>query len=101
MVLLTLPARHLGALSLIGKYAFANKTDSQKTNESNNAFFELKDTRMATAIIRQNLPRDTFNEFILQVASNSYASSFANFSGASNSMGDGRYYYGEQTDGKV
>ena len=94
-----IPLWENGSLSLMGKYAFANKTDAQKSNESNNSFFELKDTWMGTAIIRQNLPRDTFNEFTLQVANNSYASSFANFSGASNSMGNGRYYYGEQTAG--
>ena len=54
---------------------------------------------MTTAIVRQNLPRDAFNEFTLQVANNSYASSFANFSGASNSMAAGRYYYGDHSDG--
>ncbi len=54
---------------------------------------------MATAIIRQELERKGFNEFTLQVANNSYASSFANFSGASNSMASGRYYYGDHTNG--
>lgn len=29
-----------GSLSLMGKYAFANKTDDQKNNESNNSYFE-------------------------------------------------------------
>ncbi|WP_336983908.1 MULTISPECIES: carbohydrate porin [unclassified Cedecea] len=94
-----IPLWEKGSLSLMGKYAFANKTDDQKDNENNGSFFKLKDTWMATAIVRQDLPRDTFNEFTLQVANNSYASSFANFSGASNSMAPGRYYYGEQTDG--
>ena len=50
-----------GSLSLMGKYAFANKTDDQKDNENNGSFFKLKDTWMATAIVRQDLPRDTFN----------------------------------------
>ncbi|WP_213714611.1 carbohydrate porin [Cedecea lapagei] len=94
-----IPLWEKGSLSLMGKYAFANKTDDQKDNENNGSFFKLKDTWMATAIVRQDLPRDTFNEFTLQVANNSYASSFANFSGASNSMASGRYYYGDQTDG--
>jgi len=96
-----IPLWEKGSLSLMGKYAFANKTDAQKSEEKDGSFFKLKDTWMATAIVRQELPRDAFNEFSLQVANNSYASSFANFSGASNSMGDGRYYYGEQTDGKA
>ncbi|HEY3588545.1 MAG TPA: carbohydrate porin [Buttiauxella sp.] len=88
-----------GSLSLMGKYAFANKTDDQKTNEDNGSFFKLKDTWMTTAIVRQELPRDAFNEFTLQVANNSYASSFSNFSGASNSMAAGRYYYGDHSNG--
>ena len=88
-----------GSLSLMGKYAFANKTDEQKKNESNNSYFELKDTWMATGIVRQALDRDGFNEFTLQVANNSYASSFSNFSGASNSMAQGRYYYGDHSNG--
>lgn len=88
-----------GSLSLMGKYAFANKTDEQKKNESNNSYFELKDTWMATGIVRQALDCDGFNEFTLQVANNSYASSFSNFSGASNSMAQGRYYYGDHSNG--
>lgn len=88
-----------GSLSLMGKYAFANKTDDQKKNESNNSYFEMKDTWMATGIVRQGLDRDGFNEFTLQVANNSYASSFSNFSGASNSMAQGRYYYGDHSNG--
>ncbi|MGZ0800222.1 carbohydrate porin [Kluyvera ascorbata] len=88
-----------GSLSLMGKYAFANKTDDQKRNESNNSYFEMKDTWMATAIVRQELDRKGFNEFTLEVANNSYASSFSNFSGASNSMAQGRYYYGDHTNG--
>lgn len=88
-----------GSLSLMGKYAFANKTDDQKRNESNNSYFKMKDTWMATAIVRQELDRKGFNEFTLQVANNSYASSFSNFSGASNSMAQGRYYYGDHTNG--
>ncbi|OAT54750.1 maltoporin [Kluyvera georgiana ATCC 51603] len=88
-----------GSLSLMGKYAFANKTDDQKNNESNNSYFEMKDTWMATGIVRQELERKGFNEFTLQVANNSYASSFSNFSGASDSMANGRYYYGDHSNG--
>lgn len=88
-----------GSLSLMGKYAFANKTDDQKDNENNNSYFEMKDTWMATGIVRQELERKGFNEFTLQVANNSYASSFSNFSGASDSMANGRYYYGDHSNG--
>ena len=46
----------------------------------------MKDSWMLTSVLRQNLQRDTFNEFTLQVANNSHASSFASFSDASNTM---------------
>lgn len=94
-----IPLWQNGSLSLMGKYAFANKTDDQKNNESNNSYFEMKDTWMATGIVRQELERKGFNEFTLQVANNSYASSFSNFSGASDSMANGRYYYGDHSNG--
>ncbi|ECC6546333.1 carbohydrate porin [Salmonella enterica] len=84
---------------VMGKYAFANKTDEQERNEDNNSFFKLKDTWMATAIVRQELPKDGFNEFTLQVANNSYASSFAEFTGSSDSISSGRYYYGDHSNG--
>lgn len=88
-----------GALSLMGKYAFANKNDQQEKNEDNGSYFKLKDTWMATGIVHQELDRKGFNEFTLQVANNSYASSFSNFSGASNSMAAGRYYYSDHSNG--
>ena len=94
-----IPLWNNGSLSLMGKYAFANKNDEQEKNEDNNSYFRLKDSWMATGIIRQELARKGFNEFTLQVANNSYASSFSNFSGASNSMAHGRYYYGDHTNG--
>ncbi|HCT5115683.1 TPA: carbohydrate porin [Salmonella enterica] len=87
------------SFSVMGKYAFANKTDEQERNEDNNSFFKLKDTWMATAIVRQELPKDGFNEFTLQVANNSYASSFAEFTGSSDSISSGRYYYGDHSNG--
>ncbi|OMP95902.1 carbohydrate porin [Raoultella terrigena] len=94
-----IPLWQKGSLSLMGKYAFANKSDQQKENEDNSGYFKLKDTWMVTGIVRQELERKGFNEFTLQVANNSYASSFSNFSGASNSMAHGRYYYGDHSNG--
>lgn len=69
-------------LSLMAKYSAPNKTDQQQDNENDNSYFEMKDSWMLTSVLRQNLQRDTFNEFTLQVANNSYASSFASFSDA-------------------
>lgn len=82
-------------LSLIAKYSAPNKTDQQQDNENDSSYFEMKDSWMLTSVLRQNLQRDTFNEFTLQVANNSYASSFASFSDASNTMAHDRYYYGD------
>ncbi|ELR9828589.1 carbohydrate porin [Salmonella enterica] len=94
-----IPLWDKSSFSAMGKYAFANKTDEQERNEDNNSFFKLKDTWMATAIVRQELPKDGFNEFTLQVANNSYASSFAEFTGSSDSISSGRYYYGDHSNG--
>ncbi|KHS84454.1 MULTISPECIES: carbohydrate porin [Pectobacterium] len=88
-----------GSLSLMGKYAMANKTDTQKSNEDNNTYFQLKDAYVAAAILRQNLNRGGFNEFTVQAANNSFASSFSRYSGASPFMGYNGYYYGDHTNG--
>ncbi|MGG5929963.1 carbohydrate porin [Salmonella enterica] len=88
-----------GTLSLMAKYSSPNKTDQQKDNENNDSYFEMKDSWMLTSIIHQNLDRDAFNEFTLQIANNSFASSFSSFSDASNTMSHGRYYYGDHTNG--
>lgn len=53
---------------------------------------------MTITIIRQELECKGFNEFTLWVANNPYASGFTDFSGASNSMAGGRYYYGGHID---
>ncbi|MBN3115187.1 carbohydrate porin [Pectobacterium brasiliense] len=88
-----------GSLSLMGKYAMANKTDTQKSNEDNNTYFQLKDAYVAAAILRQNLNHGGFNEFTVQAANNSFASSFSRYSGASPFMGYNGYYYGDHTNG--
>ncbi|MGX5026396.1 carbohydrate porin [Enterobacter asburiae] len=88
-----------GTLSLMAKYSSPNKTDQQEKNENDNGYFDMKDSWMFTSIIHQNLDRDAFNEFTLQVANNSFASSFSSFSDASNTMSHGRYYYGDHTNG--
>ncbi|ELR4952255.1 carbohydrate porin [Salmonella enterica] len=88
-----------GTLSLMAKYSSPNKIDQQKDNENNDSYFEMKDNWMLTSIIHQNLDQDAFNEFTLQIANNSFASSFSSFSDASNTMSHGRYYYGDHTNG--
>ncbi|HAU3147251.1 TPA: carbohydrate porin [Salmonella enterica subsp. salamae] len=94
-----IPLWENGTLSLMAKYSLPNKTDQQEENENNDSYFEMKDSWMLTSILHQNLERDAFNEFTLQVANNSFASSFSSFSDASNTMAHGRYYYGDHTNG--
>lgn len=86
-------------LSLMAKYAWGNENDSQKSPQSEDNYFRVKDSWMTTQTLRQALARKGFQELTLQVANNSYGSSFANFSGAGNSMANGRYYYGDHTNG--
>lgn len=86
-------------LSLMAKYAWGKENTQQNNDARDNKYFKVKDTWMATTSIRQKLARNGFNELTLQMANNSYASSFSNFSGASNSMASGRYYYGDHTNG--
>lgn len=94
-----IPLWNNGMLSLMAKYSSPNKTNQQENNENDGSYFEMKDSWMLTSILRQNMERDAFNEFTLQIANNSYASSFASFSDARNTMSHGRYYYGDHTDG--
>ncbi|ECF6052057.1 carbohydrate porin [Salmonella enterica subsp. salamae] len=94
-----IPLWENSTLSLMAKYSSPNKTDQQEENENNDSYFEMKDSWMLTSILHQNLERDAFNEFTLQVANNSFASSFSSFSDASNTMAHGRYYYGDHTNG--
>lgn len=94
-----IPLWQKGTLSFMAKYSSANKNDQQERNEDNDSYFEMKDSWMLTSILRQNMERDTFNEFTLQVANNSFASSFSSFSDASDTMAHGRYYYGDHSDG--
>ena len=97
-----LPLWDNGTLSLIGKYVMANKNDTQKKNEQNNEYFKMKDSYLATAIIRQTLDtRGGFNEFTLQTANNSIASGFARYNDGNPSIGQGEYYYGDHTGGNA
>jgi carbohydrate-specific outer membrane porin len=94
-----IPAWDGANLSLMGRYAIANKSNEQKKNENENSYFDFKDAWVATAILQQRLERKGFNEFTFQVASNSFASAFSRYSEANPNMGSGNNYYGEHTGG--
>lgn len=94
-----LPVWDGGTLSFVAKYVQANKTDEQKRNENDNSFFDMKDTYLTTAILRQKLAGNGFNEFTLQAANNSIASGFSRFEDSNPQIGQGGYYYGDHTGG--
>ncbi|MGM3176228.1 carbohydrate porin [Dickeya lacustris] len=87
------------SLMVLGKYAMANKNDSQKNNESNNNYFPMKDSWLGGVVVRQSLPNNGFNEFTAQLANNSIASSLARYAGSSPFVAVNGKYYGEHSGG--
>ncbi|WJV68736.1 carbohydrate porin [Pectobacteriaceae bacterium CE70] len=86
-------------LMVLGKYAMANKNDSQKSSEENGTYYSLKNAWLGGAILRQTLPHKGFNEFTAQMANNSIASSLARYAGSSPFVAVNGNYYGEHTGG--
>ncbi|WCG84638.1 carbohydrate porin [Pectobacterium sp. A5351] len=84
-------------LSLIGKYAQANKDNTQKNDESDGLSYKLKDAWTAGVILRQGLYNGGFNEFTVQGASNAIASGFANISDANPTYSRNGDYYGNHS----
>ncbi|WP_406640747.1 carbohydrate porin [Pectobacterium brasiliense] len=84
-------------LSLIGKYAQANKSNVQNNNEIDGLSYKLKDAWTAGVILRQGLYNGGFNEFTVQGASNSIASGFANISDANPTYSRNGDYYGNHS----
>ncbi|WP_279028178.1 carbohydrate porin [Gibbsiella quercinecans] len=96
-----LPVWNNGALDFIGRYAMANRNNTNRENENNGSYYQVKDAWHAGVILRQNFERGGFNEFTLQVADNSIASGFALLNGASASYGYNDEYVGEHSYGKA
>ncbi|ACX88494.1 porin LamB type [Pectobacterium parmentieri WPP163] len=94
-----IPLWDRGSLTLAGRYTMANKTNEQKNNEDNGTSYKLKDAWMTAAILRQEFQEKSFNEFTLQVANNSIASSFSRSTGSSPFLGLNGIYYGDHTNG--
>ncbi|SSH29691.1 carbohydrate porin [Klebsiella pneumoniae] len=84
---------------LYGRYAMANKSDGQSSSQNDGEYYKMKDAWLLTGIINNKLSRDGFTEYSMQVANNSFASSFAKIYDASSNFGTGRYYYGDHTNG--
>lgn len=96
-----IPVWRGGALSFSGKYMAGNKSDSQKSGEKSGDYFKLRDTWMLSAMLHQKWASGGFNEFTLQVANNSIASSFSNYTNSNPFTGYNNYYYGDHTNGNA
>ncbi|MCA2017006.1 carbohydrate porin [Vibrio tritonius] len=87
-------------LELDGKYQFANKSSSVDDAESSSDYYDIKDAYMLGARLHQAYSDGAFDDISLQYANNSFASNFANISGANADFGHGtNSYYGHHTDG--
>ena len=94
-----LPLWDSASLSLMAKYTMANKNDTQKSGENDKSYFAVKDSALLTAILNQKIGEKGYNDIGLQGATNSSASSFANWAAASSAMSTNGYYYGDHTNG--
>ncbi len=93
-----LPVTDDVALELGAKYAFANQTDEQKKAQNDNAYYQVKSSWLAQAILRNPLLKGT-NELTLQLADNSLASQFMNISSANPDFDYNSSYYGIHSGG--
>lgn len=94
-----IPLWNGASLMVLGKYAMANKNDTQKNNETNNNYFPMKDAWLGGVVVRQSLPNNGFNEFTAQLANNSIASSLARYAGSSPFVAVNGKYYGDHSGG--
>ncbi|MCI4187903.1 carbohydrate porin [Dickeya dianthicola] len=94
-----IPLWNGASLMVLGKYAMANKNDTQKNNEANNNYFPMKDSWLGGVVLRQALANNGFNEFTAQLANNSIASSLARYAGSSPFVAVNGKYYGDHSGG--
>lgn len=88
-------------LGFMGKYSMANKSNSVKAAEAAGKIVDMKDAGMIGTIIKQKLSDGSYNEFILQAATNGIASNMARIHGANAFLGQGGVYYTEQSGGSL
>lgn len=85
-------------LELNGKYNLANKNEVQSENEDSGSYFKVKNAGLASAIIKRKFDSGGYNDFVVQAANNSFASSFAQITGDVQ-FGYGNAYQGEHSNG--
>ncbi|MEI8633782.1 carbohydrate porin [Vibrio sp. PP-XX7] len=89
-----IPVWDSATLALIGKYALGNRTDGQKEGD----YYQFKNAWITSAILNHDFGGGSFNEFTIQAAAGSFASSFARYAGSSPYLGINGYYYGNHDD---
>jgi len=81
-----------------GRYALANRSQSQKEAQNNDEYFKMKDAWLFTTLLKNKFD-DGFLDVSLQLANNSIASSFARLYDANGNYGNGSSYYGDHSNG--
>ncbi|MEX3073621.1 carbohydrate porin [Vibrio alginolyticus] len=88
------------SFDLLAKYQMANKTGAIKELESQSNYHEIKDAYSVSAVLNQQLENFGFNEYTLQLTTNSMASNAASIDYGNPDFGQaGPQYRGEHTDG--
>ncbi|MEH2921402.1 carbohydrate porin [Samsonia erythrinae] len=96
-----MPLWDKGSLEVFGKYAMANRNDTNRKRENDGAYYSVKDSWIAGTILRHNFADGGFNEFTAMAADNSHASGFALIDNANATYGFGDDYYGNHSYGKA
>lgn len=84
-------------MRLSAKYAVGNHAN--EGNDTGTSYYDVKNAWLMTSVLQQRFNKGGFNDFALQVANNSMASSFSIYDSATALFGVGKYYYGEHTGG--
>lgn len=97
-----IPVAERTDMTLSAKIALPNHANrNDQEGDKNNAYYDVKSAWLGTAVLRHKHAGTGFNDLALQVASNSFATSFSSYDSATALFGVGRYYYGEHTGGKA
>lgn len=80
---------------------FAQPNHANGSGANADEFYTVKNAWLVTAMLKHRFSNGGFNDVALQVADNSFATSFSSYDSATALFGVGKYYYGEHSDGKA
>nr|WP_265113076.1 carbohydrate porin [Enterobacter hormaechei] len=80
---------------------FAQPNHANDSGANADDFYTVKNAWLTTAMLKHWFSNGGFNDVALQVADNSFATSFSSYDSATALFGVGKYYYGEHTGGKA